>query len=44
MIIGKEMEGSSCGLNLRYYPGICAEGLRITTKNLNQKAGLRAEN
>jgi hypothetical protein len=34
--IGKDLAGSSRGLILRYYPGIHLEGLRKTTKNLNQ--------
>jgi hypothetical protein len=34
--IGKNVEGSGRGPVLRYYPGICLEGLRKTTKNLSQ--------
>jgi hypothetical protein len=30
------MEGSGCGLILRYYPGIRLEVLRKTTKDLSQ--------
>jgi hypothetical protein len=30
------MEGSGCGLILRFYRVICLEGLRKTTVNLNQ--------
>jgi hypothetical protein len=30
------MKGSGRGLILRYYPGICLEGLRETTENLSQ--------
>jgi hypothetical protein len=33
---GKDMEGSKCGLMLRYYPGICLEGLMKTTKTISQ--------
>jgi hypothetical protein len=33
---GKDLAGSGRGLILRYYPGICLEGLRRTTKDLNQ--------
>jgi len=29
--------------NLRYYPGICLEGLRKTTKNSVRIAGLQAK-
>jgi hypothetical protein len=35
--IGKDLVGSSCGLILRYYPGIRLEGLRKNTKNRNQE-------
>jgi hypothetical protein len=30
------MKGSGRGLILRYYPGICLEGLREITENLSQ--------
>jgi hypothetical protein len=33
--IGKDFEGNSCGLILRRYPGICLEGPRKITKDLN---------
>jgi hypothetical protein len=33
---GKDLVGSGLGLLLRYYPGIRLEGLRKTTKTLNQ--------
>jgi hypothetical protein len=42
VMIGKDLERSSCGLILRYYPDICPEGLRKTTKNL-RTTGLRAK-
>jgi hypothetical protein len=31
---------ASAVANLRYYPGICLEGLRKTTKNVSQSPGL----
>jgi hypothetical protein len=34
--IRKEVEGSSCGLILKYYSGICLEELKKTTKDLSQ--------
>jgi hypothetical protein len=34
--IGKDLEGSGHDLILRYYPGICLEGLRKTMKTLRQ--------
>jgi hypothetical protein len=34
--MGKDVEGSGHGLILRYYPGLCLEGLRKTTRNLRQ--------
>jgi hypothetical protein len=34
--IGKDLVGNSHGLLLRYYPSIHLEGLRQTTKNINQ--------
>jgi hypothetical protein len=30
------VEGSSCGLVLRYFPSICLEGLKKTTESLNR--------
>jgi hypothetical protein len=42
--VGKALVGSGHGLILRYYPGIRLEGLRKTTRNLNQgsqSTGLR---
>jgi hypothetical protein len=41
--LGNEMEGSGRGLILRYYPSICVEELRKTTKYLNRIAGLQAQ-
>jgi hypothetical protein len=34
--IGKDLVGSGSGLILRYYSGICLEGLRKTMKNFKQ--------
>jgi hypothetical protein len=42
MIMNDELEGSDCGLILRYYPTIFLEELIKTTKNL-KITGLRAE-
>jgi hypothetical protein len=36
MIIGTDLVGSCRGLILTYYPGIRLEGLRETTRKLNQ--------
>jgi hypothetical protein len=35
----KDVEGRGCGLIFRCYLGISLEGLRKTTKNLNQDRG-----
>jgi hypothetical protein len=35
-LIGKDMEGSCCGLSLKYYTGIRLEGLRKATENFSQ--------
>jgi hypothetical protein len=32
----KDLEGSGCATILRFFPGICLEGLRKNTENLNQ--------
>jgi hypothetical protein len=34
--IGKDVEGSGRGINLRYCPNICLKELRTATKNLSQ--------
>jgi hypothetical protein len=34
--IRKDVKESGCGLILRYYVGICLQGLRNTIKNLSQ--------
>jgi hypothetical protein len=34
--IGKEFEGSGSGLIVRYYAGVCLEGLRKITENPSQ--------
>jgi hypothetical protein len=39
----KGLEGSDRGLILRYYPGICLEGLRKNTKCSVRIADLRGE-
>jgi hypothetical protein len=39
----KNVQGSGCGLILRYYPGICVERLRKTTEDQVRIAGLCAE-
>jgi hypothetical protein len=36
LLIGKDVKGSGRGLILRYYPGICLEGLSKTTIFLSQ--------
>jgi hypothetical protein len=36
MMNWKDVEGNGHGLNLRYHPGFCLEGLRKTTKHLSQ--------
>jgi hypothetical protein len=41
--IGKDVEGSSHGITLRYYLSICLEGLRKTMKTLVRIASLWAE-
>jgi hypothetical protein len=41
--IGKDLEHSGRGLILSYYPGICQEGLRKTTKTSDRIAGLQVE-
>jgi hypothetical protein len=33
---GKDVVGSGRGLIIRYYPGVCLEGLKKTTKSLSQ--------
>jgi hypothetical protein len=35
--VGRELEGSGCGLIFRYYPSICLEGLRQTTRNFSPR-------
>jgi hypothetical protein len=39
----EDAEGSGRGLILRYYPGICLEELKKTTKTSVMIAGLRAD-
>jgi hypothetical protein len=41
--IGKDVEGSGCGLILRYYPSIRLEGLTKPTNISVRRAGLLAE-
>jgi hypothetical protein len=36
--IGKDLEGSGCGLILRYYPGSRLEGLSKTKKIITQNS------
>jgi hypothetical protein len=36
-LIGKNMEGSDYGINIRYYPGICLKRHRKTKRNLSQE-------
>jgi hypothetical protein len=36
MVVGKDLEGSSYGLILRFHPSIHLDGLRKTTKNISQ--------
>jgi hypothetical protein len=46
MIVNNELERmwkEAVVAQLRYYPGICLEGLRKTTKTSVRIAGLRAE-
>jgi hypothetical protein len=43
MINEKECGRKQSWLNLRYYSGICLEGLRKTTKTSVRIAGLHAE-
>jgi hypothetical protein len=38
LLIGKDLEGSGCGLILRYYPGISLWGLRKTTKSQDSRS------
>jgi hypothetical protein len=41
--IGKDVEGSVHGLISRYYPSICLEKRKKTTKNLSQDSCLRVD-
>jgi hypothetical protein len=43
-LIGKDLEGGDRGLILRYYPGICLQGLRETTKDLRQDKQYQGRN